>query len=88
MSETIWKQTLKPKSAQEVMMPRGARILSAQAQDNLPTIWFQCDPDEPMEWRNIHIVGTDHEPPANAKFIGTVQLSGGSLVVHIFERAQ
>lgn len=90
MSTTIWKQVLKPANVQRVMMPRGAKIISAQAQDNLPTIWFQCDPDEPIEWREIYIVSTGHDAPHPAdvklKFIDTVQLSGGSLVVHIFEK--
>ena len=73
-------------------MPRGAKILSANVQDTLPTIWFLCDPAEPIELREIHIIGTGHDAPHPAdvkfKFIDTVLLKGGTLVVHIFERPQ
>ena len=92
MSATIWKAALKPMNVQQVMMPRGAKILSARAQGNIPTIWFLCDPAEPMQDREIHIIGTGHDAPYPAdvkfKFIDTVQMSGGMLVVHIFERPQ
>lgn len=88
MSTTIWEAVLKPLSEQRVRMPRGAKILSAQAQGNRPTIWFQCDPDLPLEEREICIVETGRAAPhplnAIFKFIGTVQLDDGSAVVHIF----
>jgi hypothetical protein len=91
VSTTIWEAVLKPLSEQRVRMPRGAKILSAQAQGNLPTIWFQCDPNEPIvEQREILLVETGRDAPhilnAKFKFIDTVQLSGGSTVIHVFAR--
>jgi hypothetical protein len=86
---TIWKAALKPTSVQRVQMPRGSKILSAQAQDNRLTIWFQCDPAEPMEEREIILIGTGHDAPHPAdvkfKFIDTVQFSDSGLVIHVFE---
>ena len=87
---TIWKETLKFVQAQRVQLPRGSKILSVQAQNNRPTIWFQCDPAAPSEDREIFIVPTGETAPYPAdfhyKFLGTVQLDDGSKVIHIFER--
>jgi hypothetical protein len=90
MSMTIWKVALRPLNVQRVKMPRGAKILSAHAQGNVPTIWFLCDADEPIEEREIAIVATGSAAPypAEAHFIGTIQFDGGGVVVHVFEKPQ
>lgn len=88
MSMTVWKTALKPMNVQQVAIPRGAQILSAHMQDNMPTIWYLCDTDAPLEDREIAIVATGSAAPypAEAHFIGTVLINGGSIVAHIFER--
>ena len=43
------------------------------------------DPDAPLLVRDFHVVPTGGNEPEGARFVGTVLLSGGSLVFHIFE---
>lgn len=82
----IWKAVLEPRNVQAVQMPRGAKILSVQAQSNRAILWYLCDSEAPMEDRTIVRVVTGDAPPEGVLFIGTVQLDGGNFVVHIFER--
>jgi len=84
MATEIWKWSLKP--GKPVEMPRGAQILSAQAQHGELCIWAAVDPSQPTETRHFNVVGTgcpfnmEHQ-----RYIGTAQLEGGFLVLHVFE---
>lgn len=85
--KTIHKYLVPLQDPVTIQMPEGARILSAQVQVCDVCIWAMVDTSKAVEDRNIRIVGTGH--PADdidpSKFIGTVQLRGGSLVLHLFE---
>jgi hypothetical protein len=85
---TIWKFPLTTTDEQVVQMPRNAVILSAQVQGQDICLWAMVNPESPKEGRHIRIVGTGHPFPEGryCKFIGTVQLEGGSLVFHVFEK--
>ncbi len=66
-----------------IMMPAGARFLSAQEQDGLICMWFQHD-GAPAEWRHFKIVGTGHPfVSAGVTFLATVQIP--PFVWHVFE---
>lgn len=81
--KTIYKYDLK----EGIQMPRGARVLSAQAQHGKPVIWAVVDPEEPMEARRFAVITTGGmEPPLTgvADFVGTVQLAEGQFVIHVF----
>lgn len=82
--KTIWKQPLTPQSLQKVMLPEGAEILSAAEQYGAICIWFRGDPTAPKTERLIAICGTGHGAP-NGRFIDTVLMVGGSIVMHVFE---
>jgi hypothetical protein len=92
MSRTIWKFTLDPMgsigSIVGVSMPTGAEVISAGVQWDKINVWAIVDPDAPISTRFFFVIGTGHEFPEGdgVKFINTVQLIGGSLVMHIFER--
>jgi hypothetical protein len=84
----IGKYKLEVTDAQTIIMPRGARVLSAQTQFGGPKIWALIDADEPMCERRVFIIGTGHpitpEFKTMAAFVGTFQLQNGSFVGHVF----
>jgi hypothetical protein len=68
----------------QVSMPHGAEILCAQTQRNLLCIWAKVNTDNSFEQREFTLCGTGHLAP-DGKYIGTVQLHDGDLVLHIME---
>ncbi len=85
MSKTIFKFPINTLAeSQNILMPRGGIIRSAQYQSGILCLWAEVDRLAPMEDRFIEIFGTGHAiPEADRTFIGTVQQ--GSLVWHIYE---
>ena len=89
--KTIWKYPIAMTDVQNVTMPVGAEILSVQPQGGELQLWAIVDPEAAPEFRVIECVGTGHwmhdvGGDGNIrKHIDTVQLCGGSLVLHIFE---
>ena len=95
--KTIWKFPLELIDEQDVMMPKGAKILSVHVQVSIDVseaheivcLWALVDPDAKLQKRVIEIFGTGNPidvPGVTHKFIGTVQMRGGSLVWHVFEQ--
>jgi len=81
---TIWKYEIQPEC--EIEMPRGAEILTVQAQNDIPQLWGLVNPAAEKVKRSFHAYGTGHEVPDQpGRHIGTVQLEDGTLVFHIFE---
>jgi hypothetical protein len=71
-----------------VLMPKDAKILTVQVQNDKPCIWAAVDPTETYsEFRKFRIAGTGHsiEDGADDNYIGTIQMYGGKLVLHVFE---
>ena len=87
MNLTIWKYNLIVNDEQYLQMPKGAKILSAQVQHGAIAIWVMVDPRKPKVERNIQMAGTGHDLSERimGDFIGTIQISGGSLIFHIFD---
>lgn len=81
----IWKQKLDlPHNT--CHMPRGAVVLCAQAQNDIPTIWFICDPSQPVVERRFAVICTGDDSPTDFKhYIGTCQLVNDVFIVHVFE---
>lgn len=82
--KTIWKFEL----MNVIEMPKGAKILSLQTQNDTPYIWALVDTDMKKEKRVFSIFGTGHpliSPYYSIKntYIGTYQLRG--FVLHVFE---
>lgn len=83
---TIWKYDLQVKDNQFVNMPRGARVLSVQAQNDFPCIWAEVDSEQPKEPRMFVMYGTGHPMVGQSSlYVGTFQLRGGQLVFHVYE---
>ena len=86
----IWKYPLAVTDSQELRLPKGARVLSIQAQHAVPTLWALVDPQaKDTELWQFVTIGTGHLAPpdlAMFQFFSTYQLSGGTLVFHVFLR--
>ena len=66
-------------------MPRDAEVLCVQLQHGVPTIWALVDTDQKtLRPRKFDAFYTGEEVH-NGPYIGTLQMGGGNLVLHIFE---
>lgn len=87
---TIWKFELETTDRQKIKMPKGARIITVQTQNEAPCLWAVVNCNYEMEDRIIEIVGTGHNinstPDSDLIYLGTYQLRKGSLVFYVFER--
>ena len=81
----IFKYQLPLIQIQTLNMPKGAIILHAETQHNVPCIWVKVDPDAAKEQRVFQFVGTGNEIPDKSVYIGTVLIDSGAYVFHIFE---
>lgn len=85
MAWTIWKTVLDPTQVQEIEVPVGAEFLCAREQFDKICVWFKCNPANPKEARQIAIIGTGHDIPADGRYLGTASLRGGKFMFHVFE---
>jgi len=88
----IWKYDVTIVTPTVINMPKGAKILTAQAQTTGPCvdtvqIWAAVDPEAECEPRRFIIIGTGREftdsTAKNLNYIGTAQT--GIFVWHVFE---
>jgi hypothetical protein len=89
MELKIWKYPLEMTDTQRVQMPKGAQILTAQMQGQTLCLWalVDCGSVLSKDDREIEIIGTGNPiSDASRRYIATVQMCGGGLVWHIFER--
>lgn len=90
MIKKIFKYQLETVDTQDVVMPKGAEVLTIQTQNEVPCIWALVNPDEETETRVFEIFGTGHDVycdmGVDRKYLGTYQLAGGALIFHAFER--
>jgi hypothetical protein len=84
----IWKFELKLQDAQDVQMPRCAKVLSVQKRGAGLCLWARVDPDMPKEIRSFAIIGTGHPYGSiGLEYLATVQDGDyGDVVWHVFER--
>ena len=82
----IWKFELAITDLQTVLMPKGAKLLDVQVQNERCCLWALCDENAPKVERRIAIYGTGYQVLGDTlEYIGTFQMQGGSLVFHAFE---
>lgn len=86
---TIWKYPLELTDQTELMIPKGAEVLTAQMQELQLGLWILVNSDAETEVRTFDIYGTGNPVPAidlrthTRKYIATVQQS--IFVWHVFE---
>lgn len=84
-NQAVYKYELQVIDEQQIDLPIGAQILRVDIQHGAPMLWAAIDPMVATERRTIYCIGTGHRfRGASSEHIGTVQLSGGSLVFHYF----
>lgn len=86
---TIWKFPLSIVDEQDIVLPVDSHILCVQTQHEVPCIWVELDPAEPMRKlkHRITIEGTGHWVAEDAgSYVGTFQVRGGDLVFHVYDR--
>lgn len=83
----IWKWTLQVVDLQSLPIPDGAKLLTVQAQGDMPQLWALVDEKAPIVHRNVASYGTGHPMPDGdpGAYVGTYQIHGGALVFHVFE---
>jgi hypothetical protein len=89
MNDVVFKYVLEGLGDQSVMMPVGAKILTVDAQRDIPCLWAQIDSTDGVAHRSRHIVmfGTGHLGITDKdEYISTFQMQGGTFVFHAFER--
>lgn len=85
--KTIWKYSLVVEDDQVIKMPKWAKPLCVQVQDNEPKMWVEVDTEQTthLESRRFATRGTGHPLPDYETYLGTYQLLGGDLIFHVFE---
>lgn len=86
--KSVWKYPIKITDEQQIEMPQGARILSSDMQGDQLCLWVLVDKGVPNAMRTIRIHGTGHaiQDAGQLAFIDTVQMAGGRLIWHVFEK--
>jgi hypothetical protein len=80
---TIYKYPLVMVDVQSIRLPRGARPLCVQLQDETPCLWVEVEPHRAGHNAKVFIVGTGHGVPNEAvKYLSTVQM--GVFVWHFY----
>jgi hypothetical protein len=84
--KTIWKYEV----FNVLEMPKGAKILSLQVQNNLPHFWVLVDTEADKEKRIFSIYSTGFnlemlDLDGKDKYIGTYQSLKTDFVWHVFE---
>ena len=84
----IWKFEL-DMGFQFVTMPPGAKLLHVGEQRGRPTLWAACDPTKyATVTRMVSVIMTGEAEPEDSKYVGTVILANGDLVVHVYDSGE
>lgn len=85
---TIWEYPLSLTDLQPVEMPRGAIVLSVDAQKGQVCLWAMVNVESPRVLRQVRIFGTGHpidpEKLQSMDFVGTAVDATCGLVWHIW----
>jgi len=91
MTKKIYKYTLQPTDVQDLRLPGGSKVLSVLNQRDQIVIYFLVTPTPTyphQDWK-ITVKSTgesivEEEDLSPDKFVGSVSLSGGNLIFHVF----
>lgn len=85
---TIYKYPFKITDSLEIRMPRHAEILHVGLQKGEPHLWARVDTTQPKVTRFINIRGTGHDASRVDRHIGTLIMSDGEFVFHVFDQGE
>ena len=80
----IWKFVLTPTGDTVMDVPRHAKVLALQVQNDTPCLWMLCMRDNLPERRRFTVVPTGFSFNGVRPYIGSFQLADG-FVGHVFE---
>jgi len=87
---TVWKYPLRITDDQELRLPKGARVLTIQAQHDVPCLWALVDSQETeTELWQLVMLGTGHQAPPDLawfQYAASYQVQQGRLIFHVFLR--
>lgn len=84
--KAVWKFPIPVADRFSIRMPIEAKPLCVMAQREEMQLWALVDPALPPTTRHFRLAGTGHEIAESIKaYIGSVQLAGGDLILHLFE---
>ncbi len=90
--KVIWKFQLQPSDKPQIIeVPHKTKLLSAHAQNNIPTIWGEVNDfdqtDTSKDKITILVLGTGHKVDdfEYEKFLGTVLLNNEQNVYHVYK---
>jgi hypothetical protein len=85
--KTIYKYPMPIVDELTKELPAGSQLLCVQMQRGEPQLWAVVDTDQPPVARDFRWVGTGHpfDLGTHCAYIGTVQISEGLRVFHLFE---
>jgi len=85
--KTIWKFKIPQCERSSIEMPKDAKILAVGNQYEVVCLWAEVDPKNDTVSRMFRIIGTGHSVPDELlEYIGTVQMTGGNFIWHIYEQ--
>jgi len=85
----IYKYPLgEPSGTIAIEMPKGAKVLTVQAQRDVPCISALVDPEAETVVRCFRLYGTGHAVSLDLPYVGTFQLLEGALVFHLFDAGE
>ena len=86
--ERIYKYVITRVGVNQLLVPKGAKLLSCKAQDEKICLWFLVDPlasKRDVRLFTCIMTGERIEILAKKEFIDTCLIDGGSFVLHVFE---
>lgn len=87
----VFKYPIKIDDRPTIDLPRGAKILRGDSQNNNFVIWALVNPENTFTTRHLRLAGTGHpieEPMDKLIYINTFYSTGGLFVWHLFEIIQ
>jgi hypothetical protein len=79
----IYKYNIPIQDEFTIEIPNRSRFLCVQTQNNLPVMWFQCQPTEILLPHKFYIAVTGHETSKDGYgYLGTFQVN--EFVGHLF----
>lgn len=87
--KTIWKFAAKIDDRQDIRVPKGTQVLTAQMQGQELCLWAMVEMDAATIGVDmpVWVHGTGHPADVAATFgryLASVQMMGGTLVFHVF----
>lgn len=82
---SIWKWPLELTDRQEMMMPVGARVITAQIQAGKVTIWAEVNEQAKRRSRAFWIIGTGNPFPQEVALVYIASVQMPPFMWHVYE---